>query len=84
MEQIAVVKIIATPQGEIRRNMMLPKNIWESIVKENPDKEVRWELRRVEPIIVKEIQMIKPDEIREVELVAEKPKEEKPKKRKQW
>lgn len=70
MEQIAVVKIMKTSNGEVRRNMMLPKNIWENIVKENPDKDVTWELRKITPVIAKETKIIQPEEVKEVELVA--------------
>lgn len=70
MEQIAVVKITKTPSGEIRRNMMLPKNIWEEIVNgEAVEANVTWQLRKVEPVILKETKIIN-EEVREVELIA--------------
>lgn len=52
MEQIAVVKIYDHEGTTVRRNMMLGKDVWEDIVKNNPDKSVTWELRKAEPINV--------------------------------
>lgn len=51
MHQVAVTKIYKHDGKEVRRNMHLPQNIWDSIVKQNPDKEVTWELRKVESAV---------------------------------
>lgn len=75
MNQIPVIKITKTKSGETRRNMTLPENIWNNIVANGSgDANVEWEKRKVEPVVAKEVELVKPD----VELVSrvEEPAEE--------
>lgn len=69
MEQIAVVKITKESGREVRRNMTLPKNIWEQILSINPEGNTTYELRKVEPVTLKETHLIE-KEIKEVNLSA--------------
>lgn len=59
MEQIAVTKIIKESNGsETHRNMTLPKNIWETIVKNGSEIGVSWKLRQPIKIDTKPLEMI--------------------------
>lgn len=72
MEQIAVIKITKTHTGETRRNMMLPKDIWEKIVAGGEhDANVSYELRKPDRMASRELKIIQED-IKELELKAAK------------
>jgi len=70
MKQIAVTKIIRTPQGEVTRNMMLDESVWEKIVSgDAKEANTTWKLREVAPVVTKETELLK-KEMKEVNLTA--------------